>query len=169
MSSKIDPSQHQEVVGRSETGELGRITQLMARRYARAVEDDNPLFHDVEYARKWGYEDVVLPPNYLPAIIDPSAGAPADQLREDGLNPDRFPIPLPAEAMLMGGGQNLTIERYVTAGERVSVEETVLDLHQRQSDSMGTLTFLETRAEYYGDEADQVLSCEKTMIIGDRT
>lgn len=168
MTSEIDPSAHEDRIGRTETYDIGRVTGLMARRYARAVEDDNPLFHDREYARKQGYDDIVVPPNFLSAIIDHTEGPPSDQLREDGLDPSRFPIELPPEAILMGGGQDLTIHRYVTAGESISVEETVTDMYQRESERMGTLTFIEQTAEYYGDEDDHVLTCDKTMIVGDR-
>ncbi|WP_227378144.1 FAS1-like dehydratase domain-containing protein [Haladaptatus halobius] len=168
MSSEIDLAAHEDDIGRTETYDIGRVTPLMARRYARAVEDDNPLFHDEAVARERGYDNVIVPPNFLSAIIDPTEGAPADQLREDGLNPQRFPIELPPEAILMGGGQDLSIHRYVTAGEYVSVEETLTDVYQRDSEQMGTLTFIEQTAEYYGDDDDHVLTCDKTMIVGDR-
>ncbi|WP_255152049.1 FAS1-like dehydratase domain-containing protein [Halorarius halobius] len=168
MSSDIDPSAHEDAIGTTVEYDLGRITPLMSRRYARAVEDDNPLFHDAEYAREQGYDDVVVPPNFLSAVIDPTAGAPADELREDGLDPTQFPIELPPEAILMGGGQDLSIHRYVTAGEHVSVEATFTDVYQRDSEQMGTLTFMEETTEYYGDDDDHVLTCDETMIVGDR-
>lgn len=168
MSNEIDPTDYEERIGRIMTYDIGRVTPLISRRYARAVEDDNPLFHDTDYAQEQGYDDVVVPPNLLSAIIDHTEGAPAEELREDGLDPDRFPIPLPSEAILMGGGQDLSIHRYVTAGEYISVEEKITDIYQRESDQMGTLTFIKQTAEYYADEDDNVLSCDKTMIVGDR-
>lgn len=167
MTSEIDIDAHTDKVGTTERYRIGAITRRDAQRYARAVEDDNPLFHDAEYAKAQGYDDVVVPPNYLSAIIDPTEGRPADELREDGLDPHQFPIELPEKAILMGGGQDLTIDRYVTAGETIEVEETLTDISQRESEKMGTLTFLEQRSEYYsGDE--RVLLCEETMIVGDR-
>lgn len=167
MTSEIDPAEYEGRIGQTNTYKIGLIPRQTARRYARAVEDDNPLFHNIEYAREQGYNDIVVPPNYLPAIIDHTEGTPAENLREDGLDPNRFPIPLPSEAILMGGGQELDIHRYVTAGEIINVEETLENIYQRKSSKMGILTFVEQTAEYYTDE-DHILTCDKTMIVGDR-
>lgn len=167
MSSKLDPEAYRDRIGTTETFDIGTIARRTAKRYARAVEDDNPLFHDVEYAREQGYDDVVVPPNYLSAIIDHTEGPPTSALREDGLDPTAFPIELPAEAILMGGGQSLTIDRYVTAGESVRAESTLTDISQREGGTMGTLTFIEEDLEYFVGE-ERVLRCEATMIVGDR-
>jgi acyl dehydratase len=168
MSTQIDPDAHGDRLGTTERWEYGVLTCRDARRYARSVEDDNPLFHDVEYAREHGYDDVVVPPNFLSAIIDPTEGCPASELREDGLDPNQFPIDMPSEAILMGGGQELTIDRYATAGSTLTIEETFSDIYQRESSSMGVLTFIEQDSEYFVDGDERVLRCEETMIVGDR-
>lgn len=167
MSSAIDVDEYEHRIGTTETYDIGEVTRRDARRYARAVEDDNPLFHDPEYARERGFDDLVVPPNYLPAIIDPSEGTPADALRDDGLDPTRYPIEVPPKAALIGGGQSLEFHRYVTAGEYVTVEETFVDLYQKEGSEMGTLTFIELDAEYYSDD-ECVVRCEKTTIVADR-
>lgn len=168
MSSQIDPEEYTDRLETTETWEYGTLTRREGRRYARAVEDENPLFHDVEHAREQGYDDLVIPPNYLSAIIDPTAGCPADELREDGLDPNQFPIEMPSDVILMGGGQDLTIDRYATAGSELLIEETLTDIYQRDSSSMGVLTFLEQTSEYFVDGDTRVLHCDETMIVGDR-
>jgi len=168
MSSQIDIEEHQDAVGATRRFDIGEITRLQARRYARAVEDDNPLFHDVEYAREHGYDDVVVPPNFVPAIIDPGVGIPSEELREDGLDASQYPIEVPPKAAMIGGGQTLTFDRYVTAGESIHAEETLEDLYQKEGSSMGTLTFLERRVEYFAGGDERVVTCEKTSIVADR-
>jgi acyl dehydratase len=168
MSSEIDPEAYDERLGTTETWEYGILTRRDARRYARSVEDENPLFHDVDYAREHGYDDIVVPPNFLSAIIDPTDGCPASELREDGLDPNQFPIDMPSEAILMGGGQDLTIDQYATAKSTLTIEKTFCDIYQRDSASMGVLTFVEQNSEYFVDEDERVLRCEATMIVGDR-
>jgi len=168
MSSEIDPGDYEDRLETTERWEYGVLTRRDARRYARSVEDENPLFHDVEYAREHGYDDVVVPPNFLSAIIDPTEGCPASELREDGLDPNQFPIDMPSEVILMGGGQDLTIDRYATAGSSLTIEETFVNIYQRESSSMGVLTFLEQESEYIVDGDERVLRCEATMIVGDR-
>lgn len=168
MSSEIDPDDYSDQLGMIETWEYGVLTRRDARRYARSVEDENPLFHDVDYARDHGHDDIVVPPNFLSAIIDPTEGCPAAELREDGLDPNQFPIDMPSEVILMGGGQELTIDRYATAGSTLTIEETFRDIYQRDSSSMGVLTFIEQDSEYYVNGDERVLRCEETMIVGDR-
>lgn len=167
MTAALDPAAHRDAIGTTTEREIGEISRREARRYARAVEDDNPLFHDVDFARSQGYDDVVVPPNYLPAQIETGVGAPADTLREDGLDPSSYPIEVPPEAVLMGGGQELTFHRYVVAGEVIRAETTLTDLYQRESERMGVLTFIEQDVAYFsGDE--RVLTCHETVIVGDR-
>lgn len=167
MSSEIDPDDYEDQLGRTDVQEFGLITRRDVRRYARSIEDDNPLFHDLEYAREEGYDDLVVPPNFLSAIIDPTEGCPADDLREDGLDPTQFPIEMPDEVILMGGGQELTIDKYATARSELTIEETFTDIYQRESSSMGTITFVQQVSEYFID-SDRVLHCGETMMVGDR-
>lgn len=164
----IDLEEHEETIGSTRRTTIGVITRMMARRYARAVEDDNPLYHDIAYARAHGFDDLVVPPNFLPAIIERSAGRPSTELRGDGVDPDLFPIPLPEDALLMNGGQNISFVRYVTAGESLDVEETLMDLYQKESDSMGLLTFLDLESEYLAADDEVVCTCAETIIVGER-
>lgn len=168
MSSAIDPEDHRDAVGTTQTDRIGTITRRDARRYARAVEDDHPLFTDVEHARKRGYDDIVVPPNFLSAIIGRGTGGPAGTLREDGVDPGVLPIDLPETATLLGGGQDLTFHRYVTAGETITVEETFAGISQKESSKMGTLTFLERHMEFVDGNGDPVVECDETFIVGDR-
>lgn len=171
MSSEIEPASHRERLGTIETYDIGPIRRLDAKRYARAVEDENPLFHSIDYAKEQGFDDVVVPPNYVPAIIETGEGAPAETLRQDGIDPDLFPVPIPDKAGLMGGGQELTIDRYIVAGEYITAKKEFSDIYQRESNDMGTLTFIEMRTNFFvqGDgERERVLRREETFILGDR-
>jgi acyl dehydratase len=167
MSSKINVEVHRGKVGTTRRFDFGTITRRQVRRYSRAIEDDNPLYHDVEQARSEGYDDLVIPPNFVPAIIESGEGVPVEVLREDGLDPSRYPIEVPPDVAMIGGGQELTFERYLTAGESVRGEETFDDLYQKEGSSMGTMTFMEMTVEYFVDD-ERVIRCEKTTIVVDR-
>lgn len=168
MSSEIDVEAHESEIGYVREFDFGVISRRETRRYARAAEDDNPLFHDVEYARSRGYDDLVVPPNFLPAIIEPNEGIPAEELREDGLDPSGHAIEIPLNAAVVGGGQTIQFDRYVTAGERIRVEETFDDLYQKEGAARGTLTFIETTARFFDEQDDRVLICEKITIAVDQ-
>ena len=86
MTELVNPSDYRDCIGTVESDGVGLLTREQVRRYARAVEDENPLFFDLEYAKDQGYDDIVVPPNYLSAIIDytegrPVAGRPGGRLR----------------------------------------------------------------------------------------
>lgn len=168
MSLEIDPEAYAEQIGTTTRIRIGTITRLTAQRYARSIEDDNALFHDVEYAQEQGYDDVVVPPNYLSSIIERTEGRSTDKLREDGLDPDLFPVDLPEDVLLMNGGQQLSFDRYVTAGEEIYLEETLTDIYQKDSTDMGVLTFLVLESEYFTTGDERVLTCQETIIVGDR-
>jgi len=167
MTARVDPAECADRIGETTTRRYGPISRWEVRRYARAVEDDNPLFHDVAAARDRGFDDLVVPPNYLPAIVGYGEGPPAETLREDGIDPATFPFELPPDTVLLGGGQELAFDRYVTAGESIEIRETTTDVYQRQSDRMGTLTFVETDVEFLAG-GERVLACHETRIVGDR-
>lgn len=168
MTSEIDPTAYEDVVGETQTHDIGRVSRTDIRHYARAVEDDNPLFDDVSYARDHGYDDLVVPPNYLSAIIEYGKGAPTDDLREDGTVRGSHFVTVPEKAIRVGGGQSNEFDRYATAGESFTVTETFNDIYQKEGSALGVLTFLETIAEYVSDEGDRVLRTTKTTIVADR-
>lgn len=54
------------------------------RRFAEAIEDDNPLFRDVETARHHGYADLLAPPTFATSFrlqVDPPWIATLDRRR----------------------------------------------------------------------------------------
>lgn len=167
MSSEIEIKDYKHKIGDVSEYEIGKITRQQVRRYARAIEDDNPLFQDVDYAVSMGFDDLVIPPNFLPAIIDPKEGAPADELREDGLDPSRYPVDIPSKATIVGGGQSEIFNQYLTVGESITVRETFENIYAKDG-STGKLTFLEVKLEFSTSEVKCAIECERTTIIADR-
>ena len=41
------------------------------RRFAEAIGDPNPLYHDEEYAKKLGYRSIIAPPGFHPEYSFP--------------------------------------------------------------------------------------------------
>lgn len=167
MTDRIDVEAYRDDVGTVHEYRMEPITRLQSRRYARAIGDDNPLFHDVEYARRQGYDDLVVPPDFPTAIIEHDEGVPGSRIREDGVNPDRFPFEMPDGAQVLGGGKDLTFHRYLTAGEALTIRVTFADLYQKQGRTMGTLTFFVRLSEYFDEAGEPVVDCEETVIVGD--
>lgn len=40
-------------------------------KFARAIGDDNPLYHDVAYARAHGWRDIIAPPTFAVSFLPP--------------------------------------------------------------------------------------------------
>jgi hydroxyacyl-ACP dehydratase HTD2-like protein with hotdog domain len=152
MSDLIDLETYRERLGTTETVDMGTIARREVRRYARAVEDDNPLFWDVSHARNEGYDDLVVPPNMPPSILETDAGTPAGDLREDGLPPSLGVEPeFPKGVRTMKGERRLRFHRYATAGDRFVRDSTFDDIYQKRGSELGTLTFTVTVEEYSVD------------------
>lgn len=167
MSDLIDPADYQDELGTRETTAIGPITRREIRRYARAVEDDNLLFWDVDYAREQGYDDLVVPPNMPPSLLEAGAGTPAEDLRDDGLPPSVGVEPeFPPDVRTMKGERQLTFHQYATAGDEFVRRSRFDDIYQKEGASRGTLTFTVTTETYVVD-AEVIVTNEQTHIHDD--
>lgn len=54
-----------QFIGRLDPPHVKVVERGSIRRYAEAVGDDDPLYHDREYARELGYADIVAPPGFF--------------------------------------------------------------------------------------------------------
>jgi acyl dehydratase len=139
------------------------IDGLLSRRYARAIGEDNPLYYDGEYARSRGYDDLVVPPNYLPSYLDWSDGG-----AEDGLRPDGTPAHemqwIPLEGVrLMGGGEEMRFHAPVTAGTEVVLTSSLDEVSARESKS-GLMVILKIRNEYATRDGKPLMTSVRTVL-----
>jgi acyl dehydratase len=134
----------EERVGDRHRRELGTVTALLIRRYARAVGEDNPLYYDAEHARTHGYRDVIAPPNLVTGVIVWDEGPEEQDLRRDGTPPGVLADLPHAEGLrVMGGGEEMVFHAPITAGTVVYERTTLVDVAVRDTKSgpMGVLTY----------------------------
>jgi acyl dehydratase len=119
------------------------------RRFAEAIGDDNPLFHDPEAARREGYADIVAPPTY-PACFR----LPGDPPWIAGLDRRRIVAGETAFEMLQPivAGMSLTCRMRLRAieekhGRKGTMHVLVQDLEGR--DASGGLVFVTSRGTIY--------------------
>ena len=144
------------------TLDLGVITANMICRYAKAVGDLDAIHHDRATAVAAGYNDVIAPPNFLPAIIGTPSGINEGDLLFDGLDPIDIPEPLRGRRV-MGGGQELSFKQPVQAGTRVACRRKLLDLRTKQT-KRGELMIARTEAAYFDQDGTLLLTCVQTML-----
>lgn len=133
-------------VGRSRVRRLGVVTDVMIRRYAVAVGDFNPIYHDREVARAHGFDDIVAPPNFLGAVLDWGPGVPEGELGADGVPVDSYPAP-EGPVRVLGAGEQMELLEPVVAGMEIVETSTVEDVVSKRGRS-GVLVFVTVLHEF---------------------
>lgn len=97
-----------------------RVDRDRVRRFALAIGDDDPVFHDLAVARAAGHPDVPLPPTLLFGIELERPGSD-ELLKKLGLTVDR----------VMHAEQRFTYHAPVYAGEELTFATVVADIYTR--------------------------------------
>lgn len=153
------------IIGQKKEEHLGIVSDLMIRRYALAVGDENPLYHDREYARQQGYEDIIAPPNMLASIVDWNVGLKEEDLHEDGTAKVSGILPPEFQGVrVMGGGEIKEFFHPVVAGTDVYLSSEVI--HSRLKEGKRGLIALLVFKNIYKDKNENKIYCvsERTII-----
>nr|WP_309099453.1 MaoC family dehydratase N-terminal domain-containing protein [Fredinandcohnia onubensis] len=157
MSSKIEQlaNYFQTIVGTKKVKVIGQIDSLLIRRYALAIGDQNPLYHDKEYAQKYGYKDVVAPPNLLASIIEWGRGLEEEHLHRDGMPKEGF-LPKQFDGIkIMGGGEKKQFFKPLVAGTKITLTNEITNAYIKEG-KKGLVAFLE-ETNTYTDENNKVI------------
>ena len=133
--------------------ERGSIT-----RYANAIEDPNPLYCDVEYARKSRYGEIISPPGFFGWPIR-GGGLEAGELMgkvlgavfESGL------------VRILDGGVEFDFYLPIRAGDTLVVYGKFVDAREREGRS-GKMLFLTMEQTYLNQNGDMVAKARNTII-----
>lgn len=63
----------QAMAGKEQVVETLEVEKSMIRNFAQAIGDDNPLYHDEEYAKSKGYRSIIAPPGFYESAVMSSA------------------------------------------------------------------------------------------------
>lgn len=151
-------------IGAERVAELGEVSALLIRRYALAIGDSNPLYHDLDYARSRGYCNVVAPPNLVPSLIEWGVGEPEGSLLVDGTAGEHLPGLSVSNVRVMGGGEEMEFYAPVTAGTRITQHATIADVSQRETKS-GPMIIATYRNLYYAADGSLLLACRRTVLL----
>ena len=96
-------------IGRSTTStEPFDVTRSDIRRFATAIRDTNPAYHDPAAAQALGHRDLVAPPTFL---ITLGMSTQADLITDPGLGLDY--------SLVVHGEQSFELHRAVCAGDQL--------------------------------------------------
>jgi len=144
--------------------DLGILSALTIKRYARAVGETNPVYLDSRYARALGFGDIISPPNLPVSVMDWTEGSPNDELRQDGTEPGVTLPGVPSSGYrLMGGGEDMTFIKPIVAGQHLTLTVALSEATLRDSRS-GPMAVVKLRRRYFAD-GDLALEAIQTILV----
>ena len=131
--------------------ERGKIKE-----FANAICDPNPIYRDREYARRRGFDDVLMPVTF----------------------PVTFPLHMPSDNFVLETTQRLGMDvgksvhgeteiiyqRPVCAGETLRGEIRVGNIYEKEGKRGGKMTFVEMEIEYF-DENNKPVAIARNIFI----
>ncbi|WP_055748963.1 MaoC family dehydratase N-terminal domain-containing protein [Frankia sp. AvcI1] len=142
-------SLNQDFVGRSFVSPVPfQVGREQIRQFARAIGDDNPLYHDVEAAKAAGHPDLVAPPTFLITAIPGALGLPTD---DPALGLDY--------ALVVHGEQRFVLRRPVLAGDELITTSTLTAIR-----AVGRNEVLVTTYRYTATSGEEVAVGTCTLV-----
>lgn len=123
------------------------IENRHVKQFREAIGDDNPLYHDEDYAKKTLYEGTIVPPTFPIAMNDGNVS---------------LPIELDHRRMLHGE-QEFIYYKPVRPGEKYHCQMRVSDLYERDGKS-GKMQFLKLDTEIKNTEGELVCISRMNII-----
>jgi acyl dehydratase len=152
----ITDEMRQHIGQRSEPTTL-EVDRTMVRLFARAVGHTDPVFYDVEAAKKAGYRDLPAPPGYLGTpVYNPGAE------RRAGANPQALKPSRPLNRIL-NGGTEYEYHKEICAGDVLTSESYVSDLAERKG-GIGDMLIVTSKTEYKDQNGDLAAVMTGTLI-----
>lgn len=130
-------------------GEPLEIEWGAIRKFAEAIEDENPLYHDRDAAAASIHGGVPMPPAFL--ITAMGSGGERD-----------FAIPLPVSRRIRGEDE-LEFVAPVVAGDTVTAETVITNIEVKEGKS-GLFVIITTETTYRNQRGEPVL-INRAMVI----
>ncbi len=140
--------------------------------FARSVGDDNPIYHDEEYAKNSDVGHIIAPPTFPRAV---SQFDPDYHLRlktgvkwfGSGKNPTGLDGPAPSSGGLHAE-QHFEYHRHLKPGDQLTVTTKVGKTWEKESQRAGKLKFLERIQEYRDQNGDLVITSRAVSVTTER-
>jgi acyl dehydratase len=156
------------VIGKPTGAHKVRIERGPVDFFAKAVLDDNPVYHDPKAARDADFDEIPAPPTFTFAMQHMGAFAelqPADPT--GGTNPMHAVMGelYGKGALILHGEQEFEYHRPLVVGDVLSGEGRIVDLYEKETDS-ATMTFIVIETVWRDDATGDPVVTEKFNLIG---
>lgn len=132
-----------------------KVEEGAIQRYAQAIGDPNPLYNDIDYARKSRHGRLMCPPGFT--------GWPVKHGRvTDG--PIELLVKVGAPSRLLDGGVEFEFFEPIGAGDTLVASTTIADITERQT-RLGKTLFTTIEVNYLNQNGSLALKARHTFIM----
>lgn len=140
--------------------------------FARSIADDNPIYHDADYAAKSEVGHIIAPPTFPRSVsqfdpeyhLRPKVG---EKWFGSGKSPTGLDTPAPSSGGLHAE-QHFEYHRHLKPGDQLTVTLREGETWQKESKRAGTLTFLERIQEYRDQNGELVITSRAVSVRTER-
>lgn len=123
------------------------------RRWAEAIGDPNPLYHDEEYARESGYYSLVAPPGFIAQYAFPIKRG----------KPVILPEPKRPFKNRLNGGTEYEFLKPIQAGDVITAKTKFIDIRERKG-RLGPMLITVRETTYKNKKGEIVAKLRGTGI-----
>ena len=131
MANKILTEEARKQIGKAGEPRTYEVERWAIRRFADAIGDDNPLFHDEREARSTNYGGMIAPPTFYRALMAPVPEVKFEMAAYRGLD----------------GGSDWEYFHPIRPGDRITVQSKIADLRESEG-RLGPMVFITTETTY---------------------
>ena len=150
------PEELQKLVGMIYEPWMMEVERGAIKRYAEAIDDPNPLYYDVECAKRGGYRDIVAPLGFYGWPVKGKGAFESMEKMVDLFIHAGYPA-------LLDGGVEVEPFLPVCAGDILAAYAKVVDLYERAGKA-GSMLFFILETSYLNQNGDTAAKTRMTLI-----
>lgn len=143
-----------ELIGKTLDTIVFKVEEGAIQRYAQAIGDPNPLFNDLDYAKKTKYGRLLAPPGFTGWPI--KAGRPTEKLFASLVEAGAPP-------RILDGGIEFEFIEPVGAGDTLTATSNIAKVTERET-KLGKTMFTTAEVTYVNQKGNEVLRTWATII-----
>ena len=137
------------------------VTTTSVRAFARGVGYTDPVYFDVEAAKKAGYRSLPAPPTYLgTAVFIPGQSSDTFSTPSGGMPSVKHGLP----GLLDGGTETEYLDQ-ICAGDTLTAVTKLSDLQIRESKALGKMLITTMETVYTNQDTGKVVAKQRAQAI----
>jgi acyl dehydratase len=156
-----------DAIGKSAGTRKVRVQRGPLEFFARALFDDNPVYHDVDRARAAGFANVPAPPTFSLAMAHMGAAAeeqPGDPVARGNSLEELMDELVSAGGLILHGEQEFEYHRPIVVGDVLVGEVRIADVYERESKG-AVMTFIVMETVWRDEAGGEPVVTERLNLI----